>query len=156
MDEPLISVERATSAQYPIVLTLVRELFAELSSDSDEFAGLDLQGVRPALEAAGERFTAFIAFDDERHPVAVVTLAESVAVYAGGSYGIIPEMYVRAAYRQARVGEQLLDAVKAYGRERGWRRVDVTAPPEAKWQRAVAFYERNGFIFTGPKLRCDL
>jgi hypothetical protein len=29
----------------------------------------------------------------------------------------------------------------------------VTAPPGDAWKRTVAFYEANGFVFTGPKLR---
>jgi hypothetical protein len=41
----------------------------------------------------------------------------------------------------------------AVARERGWRRLDVTAPPGDAWRRTVAFYEKNGFVFTGPKLR---
>ena len=156
MDEPLITVVRATSAQYPVVLTLVAELFEELADDPAEFAGLDVQAVRPALEAAGERFAALLALDDDGHPVGVLTIADSVAPYAGGWYGIIPEMYVRPAYRGLGVGEQLLDELKVFARARGWRRVDVTAQPGEQWARTVAFYERNGFVFTGPKLRFDL
>ena len=156
MDEPLIRVVRATPAQYATVLALVQELFDETADGSGEFDGLDLEGTIPTLVAAGPRFAAFLALDDDAHPVGVATITEALAAYAGGWYGILSEMYVRPAYRGAGVGEQLLDEVKAYGRARGWRRIDVTAPPEAKWKRSVAFYERNGFVFTGPKLRFDL
>ena len=152
----MITIHRATSALYPIALELVGELFVELAEDPAEFAGLDLHATLPALVAAGERFAAFIALDDTQTPVGVVTVAESIAPYAGGWYGIIPEMYVRPAHRSANVGALLLDEVKAHGRSRGWRRVDVTAQPGERWQRTVDFYERNGFVHTGPKLRFDL
>lgn len=57
---------------------------------------------------------------------------------------------------RAGVGRRLIEAVKAYGSTRGWLRLDVTAPPEPEWQRTVRFYEEQGFVFTGPKLRCRL
>jgi hypothetical protein len=31
--------------------------------------------------------------------------------------------------------------------------IEATAPPGARWDRSVAFYERNGFVFTGRKLK---
>jgi hypothetical protein len=30
------------------------------------------------------------------------------------------------------------------------------APPGEAWERSVRFYETQGFVFTGPKLRLDL
>jgi GNAT superfamily N-acetyltransferase len=60
---------------------------------------------------------------------------------------------VAPGHRGAGLGRRLLDAAAAIGRERGWRRLDVTAPPGDAWRRSVAFYEKNGFVFAGPKLR---
>jgi GNAT superfamily N-acetyltransferase len=57
------------------------------------------------------------------------------------------------SHRSVGVGRLLLDAVKAYGRERGWSRIDVTAPESPRWDRTRRFYEREGFTFTGPKLK---
>jgi GNAT superfamily N-acetyltransferase len=156
MDGETVTVVRATSEQLPLVLRLVQRLLMELSDDPAEFDGWDPARVLPALEAADDRFIALLAQTPEGQVVGVATLAEAVAAYAHGRYGIISELYVVPSHRSHGVGQRLLDAVKDYGRERGWRRVDVTAPPEARWVRTVDFYQRNGFVFTGPKLRCQL
>ena len=88
--------------------------------------------------------------------VGISTLVETFAIYAGGSYGVIDEMYVDPEFRSAGVGKMLIDAVKEFGREKNWLRVDVTAPPEEQWKHTVRFYEKQGFVFTGPKLRFKL
>jgi GNAT superfamily N-acetyltransferase len=88
--------------------------------------------------------------------VGVLTLTEQFAIYAGGRYGVIDELYVAPEHRSAGVGARLLEAAAALGATRGWRRLDVTAPPGTAWERTVRFYENHGFVFTGPKLRLDL
>jgi GNAT superfamily N-acetyltransferase len=151
-----IAVVRAGQEQLGVVLRLVQRLLRELADDPAEFDGWDPAKVRPALEAAGDRFAAFLARTAAGEVVGVVTLTEAVAAYAHGRYGIISELYVVPSHRSLGVGRMLLDAAKGFGRERGWRRMDVTAPPEARWERTVDFYRRNGFVFTGPKLRFPL
>lgn len=151
-----VAVVRAGREQLGVVLRLVQCLLLELADDPAEFDGWDPAKVRPALDAAGDRFAAFLAQTPAGEVVGVVTLTEAVAAYAHGRYGIISELYVVPSHRSLGVGRILLDAVKDFGRERGWRRVDVTAPPEARWERTLAFYRRNGFVFTGPKLRLQL
>ena len=88
--------------------------------------------------------------------VGILTVTETFAIYAGGRYGVIDEMYVDPGHRSAGVGRGLLEAAKELGRVRGWRRIDVTAPPGDAWGRTVRFYEGHGFVFTGPKMRCLL
>lgn len=151
-----ISTVRAGPQQLPVVLHLVQRLLMELADDPAEFDGWDPVEVRPALEAAGDRFAAFLAQTPAGDVVGVATLTEAIAAYAHGRYGIISELYVVPSHRSHGVGRLLLDAVKRFGQERGWRRVDVTAPPEARWERTVDFYRQNGFVFTGPKLRFQL
>jgi GNAT superfamily N-acetyltransferase len=152
----MITISKATPGQLGTVLDLVGRLLKELSDHPEEFAGLDLAAALPAIRDADPRFAAFLAMSDAGEPVGVATLTEAVAIYAGGVYGIISELYVAPGHRGTGVGPRLLEAVKAHGRGRGWRRVDVTAPPEPRWRPTVSFYERNGFVFTGPKLRCAL
>ena len=43
--------------------------------------------------------------------------------------------------------------MKGLARESRWVRVDVTAPESPRWERTRRFYEREGFTFTGPKLK---
>lgn len=45
----------------------------------------------------------------------------------------------------------LVDRVLDLGREKGWRRTDVTAPLGDEWHRTVNFYLREGFVHARPK-----
>ena len=150
-----LEIGRAGTADRATVLDLVERLLAELEEHPGEFAGLDRARVLSDLEATGDRFAAFLA-REEGKPVGVLTLTEHFAIYAGGRYGVIDELYVAPGRRSAGVGRRLVAAAAAFGRERGWPRIDVTAPPGAAWERSVRFYETHGFVFTGPKLRLDL
>ena len=148
-------IERAAESDLAEVLRLVELLLDELHDD-DEFDGLDLGRTLDDLRGEGDRFVALLARGEGGEAVAVLTLTETFAIYAGGRYGVIDELYVAPPHRSAGVGRFLLEAAAAVGRERGWRRIDVTAPAGERWRRTVAFYERNRFVFTGPKLRRTL
>lgn len=50
-----------------------------------------------------------------------------------------------------RARTRLLDAVRDYGRGRGWTRLELCTPPLPQFERALAFYERNGFEVTGGR-----
>jgi len=152
----MITVTKTSPHEIETVLTFVEKLLLELSDEGDEFSGLVREKTLRDIAANADRFHPFLAKNERGEVVGVMTVVESFAIYAGGNYGVIDELYVAPAYRSQGVGEQFIEAVKAYGRDRGWMRVDVTAPPEAKWRRTVAFYERQGFVFTGPKLRLKL
>jgi GNAT superfamily N-acetyltransferase len=148
-----LKIERATRADLPEVIRLVARLLAELHDGGDEFSGLDRARTLADLAGEGDRFLALLAREGGGECLGVLTLTETFAIYAGGRYGVIDELYVDPAHRSSGVGARLLDAACAIGRERGWRRLDVSAPPGDAWRRTVAFYEKNGFVFTGPKLR---
>jgi len=147
-----LTVVRATPLHIDTVLDLVDRLLTELSDESSLFANTDRAKIVADVSAAADRWTAFLAVDGDV-PIGVITTTEAVAAYAGGRYGIITELYIDPAYRSRGVGAQLLAAVRAEGESRRWPRIEVTAPPDARWDRSVAFYERNGFIFTGRKLK---
>ncbi len=99
------------------------------------------------------RFLALLAKDESSAAVGVLTLSVSFALYAGGDYGTIDEVYVRPGYRGVGIGGQLVEAAVAIARGKGWYRLDVTGPADQHDERAVRFYERLGFEFTGPRLR---
>ena len=149
----MVTIVKATPEHRSEVLRLVEQLLTELEDQPAEFSGIDLQKVRQDLEDVQDRYTAFLAQALDGECVGVITVMEAFAIYANGNYGIIDEMYVAPSYRSKGVGKQLIDAVKQHASARGWLRIDVTAPPEERWVRTVRFYEAQGFVFTGPKLR---
>jgi GNAT superfamily N-acetyltransferase len=151
----MIEIRRAGPQDRQTVLELVERLLIELEDLPREFAGLDRDRTLFDLANAGDTFIAFLA-RTAGEPIGVLTVTETFAIYAGGRYGVIDEMYVVPGHRSSGVGRVLLEAAKELGMVRGWRRLDVTAPPGAAWERTVQFYERHGFVFTGPKLRCTL
>ena len=99
------------------------------------------------------RFVALLARDDSGEAIGVLTLSETFAIYAGGRYGVIEEMYVRPAFREKGVGRALLERAVTVAADRGWRRLEVTAPEDDAADAAARFYERGGFRFSGSKLR---
>lgn len=86
-----------------------------------------------------------------------IALAESHALYAEGAFGIIPELYVRPAYRSLGTGEALVNAARQFAVEKGWTRLEVTTPPLPQFDRTLRFYEKQGFsIAGGRKLKLGL
>jgi len=82
-----------------------------------------------------------------------MTLNECAAIYAGGKFGEISELYVRPDMRSQGVAQQLLDHAQQEARARGWKRIEVGAPSQPDWHRTLNFYLRNGFDEVGPRLR---
>ena len=147
-----VAVTEATLDDSAEVLDLVSRLLSELGEEGDEAGVLDARSLVEGWESEGRRHVAFVARHG-RSVVGVMTISEAFAIYAQGRYGVINEMFVLPEYRSRGVGALLIEAAKALGRQRGWRRIDVTAPESERWQRTRRFYERQGFRYTGPKLK---
>lgn len=105
------------------------------------------QEVLPLKSVSG-----FLAMS-EATPVGLVLLNECAAIYAGGKFGEISELYVLPEYRSQGVAAQLLRAAETYAKEQGWKRLEVGAPAQPDWERTLAFYLREGFEEVGPRLR---
>jgi len=131
-------------------LALLEELGAE---------GQDLGTLSPAVrrlwEERPDRMSAVIAYEADE-PVGLLTVAEGFAIYANGVYGTILEMYVVPAARSNGIGRLLIERAVEIGRQRGWSRIDVTAPESPQWSRTVRFYQSCGFRSAGPKLKKTL
>lgn len=151
-----ISIRTATKTDFPRALELVSALLLELGEEGAEAGELALDQLADRAAALGDHHAVFIAVDPDDHLVGVLTLAECFALYANGHYGVINEMYVLPEHRSSRVGQELIRAAATFGQSRGWRRLDVTAPESERWSRTRQFYEREGFVFTGPKLKLQL
>lgn len=133
------------------VATLIAALFEEVEHSPDAetiaeiFADVD----------SDDRHSTLLAVDDESSDVVgVLTVSESIALYAGGYIGVLNELYVLPEFRSAGVGKMLLDFAKEVGESRGWKRLEVTTPG-AEFERTVRFYGREGFHQIGPRMKYE-
>jgi GNAT superfamily N-acetyltransferase len=153
-----MDISEARAGDISTVLALIGELLVELGPEGQEFARIDRDRL---LSQAKDRLptgklTALLAWDDAGTAIGVLTLVESFALYAGGDYGTIAEMYVRPDHRDRSTGEALLAEAVAVARRKGWRHLDVTGPQDRSGGRALAFYEKAGFEFAGLRLRLSM
>ena len=145
-----ISVQAAQDKDVAIVSSFVHALLDGLSGGKPPA----IEGVTEVAEvilAGSSVITAITYADDD--PVGVMTLNECAAIYAGGKFGEISELYVRPDMRSQGVAQQLLDHAQQEARARGWKRIEVGAPSQPDWHRTLNFYLRNGFDEVGPRLR---
>ena len=182
MDATLTTIAPAAAGDTGTVLALIEALLAELGDEGQEFAQIDRVKLEGDLQQASlsGRFLALLARDASGTAIGVLTLSTSFAVYAGGEYGVIDEMYVAPEWRGGGVGGRLVEAAMRVAQERRWFRLDVTGPGGASDENgglaggagappapgattapcgavlpeaALRFYRRLGFEPTGQKLR---
>ncbi len=146
----IISVRLAQGEDASTVAGLVYALLDELSGG--EGPGVEEVAERAETVLSGTGVVAVIAFAGEA-PIGVMTLNECAAIYAGGKFGEISELYVRPEMRSIGVAQRLLDYAQQEALARGWKRIEVGAPGQPDWHRTLNFYLRNGFDEVGPRLR---
>lgn len=131
-----------------VVSQLLGDLFEEVghTPTASEIADIFLQ------IDADDMHSTLLALDEDGDAVGVITIVESLALYAGGRIGVINELYVVPEYRSEGVGKLLLDAAKELADQRGWARIEVTTPGE-EYAKTLRFYEREGFMPIGPRYK---
>lgn len=154
-----IHITQAGPLDAPVIAELVGELLQEIMAAIETkvftFSAVDTEARARRWLTEGS-YTALLARENGT-AVGLLTMAESRALYAEGALGIIPELYVRPDFRSRKVGATLLSEAKQVARSRGWTRLEVTTPPLPQFDRALAFYERQGFsISGGRKMKFDL
>lgn len=149
-----LSIQRATVDDAAEIAGMVGELLAEImTAIGNRVFNFDLTETTRRLVdfLSGEKYFVFVAFDAGKKPAGFISLCESHALYAEGTFGIIPELYVRPEFRSNELGLRLVSQAKTFGSSRGWRRLEVTTPPLPQFDRTLAFYEREGFSITGGR-----
>jgi GNAT superfamily N-acetyltransferase len=143
----VIADESHTAAVAEMLANLFEEVGHTLTAPeiADIFVEMDEESIHSTL----------LAFNDDGDAVGVLTLVESLALYAGGRIGVVNELYVVPPYRSEGVGKILLDAAKNLAQERGWQRLEVTTPGE-QYEKTLLFYEREGFLPIGPRYKFEL
>ncbi|MGX8009907.1 GNAT family N-acetyltransferase [Mesorhizobium sp. ORM8.1] len=132
------------------VARFIHALLDELSGGKAPTPDFVKQSAATVLANAGA--VAVIA-SEGGEPAGIIVLNECTAIYAGGKFGQISELYVRPEMRSKGIAPCLLEVGLQEGRARGWKRLEVGAPAQPKWKRTLDFYLRNGFEEVGPRLR---
>lgn len=146
-----MTLELANIHSIDTITQLLKDLYVELGDENESVNFLSPEFIQHMLESKNTEV--YLAYNHNRETVGLVSLTESQAFYAGGKYGVIDEMYIVPGFRSNNIGSQILSDIKHLAKQKGWKRLDVTAPTEDRWVRTIDFYKRNGFEFTGPKLK---
>jgi ribosomal protein S18 acetylase RimI-like enzyme len=72
-------------------------------------------------------------------PVGLLMLNECAAIYAGGRFGEITELWVAPDLRSGGLARTLLERACEIGREKAWTRLEVGAPSQPAWHRTLGF-----------------
>lgn len=156
-----IRFDRVRAGDAPAVAVMAGELLAEIGAAIGGASAFDFDlptaSATLANFVAQEKSFVFVARGDGSTDLGFLALYESHAVYAGGVFGTISELYVRPAARSQGVGRGLIDAAQAFAHTRGWKRLEVTTPPLPAFERTLDFYRGLGFeISGGRKLKTTL
>lgn len=148
-------IHRATKDQSDAISILVGELLQEIMDriGIDVFH-FDLEETKARLAEfiEHEKNFVFVATDQNIDEIiGFVTVYEGFALYAEGVFGTMAELYVKPSYRSQGIGKMLIQAVKDFGDERGWKRLEVTTPPLPQFDATLSFYEREGFEISGGR-----
>ena len=118
-----LRIDHAQPDDAPIIAQMVGELLREIMA----MVGTSAFGFhREETEARARswmtdgKYSVLLARDGIRpEPLGFLALYESFALYAEGSFGTIPEFFVRPAHRSRGVGTALLSEAKRVGQAKG-------------------------------------
>ncbi|WP_434339668.1 GNAT family N-acetyltransferase [Motilimonas cestriensis] len=148
-----ISFRVATVNDAELIGSLVVDLTAEISelTNAAHF-DIDLSGTIERCEKLinGGHYAAIIGHHNET-PIAVATISETYALYAGGKIGVIQEFYVLPDFRASGVGSMLIEQVKKYGNKHEWACIELCTPPLPEFERTLNFYQKNGLNPVGGR-----
>ena len=130
---------------------LLREIMAVIGAPAFGFHEAQTEARARSWMTEG-RYRVLLARDGAGgEPVGFLALYEGYALYAERAFGTIPELFVRSAYRSQGGGAALLAEAVRLGRAKGWTRIEVTTPPLPRFDRTLAFYQRQGFSISGGR-----
>jgi GNAT superfamily N-acetyltransferase len=152
-------ITKATIKDSGLLSTLICELLKDFNQRSGSNFVIDQSKIETTCKEIIPRdnFAGFIAIDKTSNkPVGMITIAQATAIYNGGDFGVITELYVDREIRSNGIGKLLIEKALDFARAMKWKKVEVGAPNKDEWPRTIEFYKKNGFEEKGPKLRIAL
>jgi len=148
-------IDVAQSHEVYAVLELIEEFLAEVVEQGQELPWINREKLHadirrniewdPSTHGGSAPMVAILAKEDRGGlAVGVLLLTQCFAVFAGGEYGVIDQLYVRPEYRGQDIERDLLDKAVAISQQRGWLRLDVTGPDADRSERAARFARELG------------
>ena len=136
---------------------LLQEIMDAIGEKVFEYDESETEKRAKVLVEDGKYWVFIAQVKEPKSVVGFVSLSESYALYSEGAYGTIPEFYVRPDWRSKSIGKRLLQKAVGFGRDKEWKRLEVTTPPLPQFERTRYFYQANGFeIAGGRKLKVDI
>jgi len=153
------TITKATIKDSGLLSKLICELLKDFNQSSGGNFMIDASKIEIICKALIPRdnFAGFIARDTSTNEaVGVITIAQATAIYNGGDFGVITELYVDRDIRSNGIGKLLIESALEFARTMNWKKVEVGAPNKDEWPRTIEFYKKNGFEEKGPKLRIGI
>jgi len=148
-----INFRKATLTDSEIIGSMVVELTTEICElTKAQHFDIDLNStIQRCYELIHDGHYVAIIGIYENNPIAVVTMTETYALYAGGKIGVIQEFYVTPQFRASGVGSMLIEQVQSYGKQQNWSCIELCTPPLPEFERTLNFYQKNGLIPVGGR-----
>ena len=137
----------------PMLYALEKELWDDPAAPLD-ISEADYTEAAERLIGSGG-FWCFIAFAGD-DTAGIATVSEKKAVYAGGCFGELMELYINPAFRGCGIGSALISRCTELAAERRWSILDTATSAKGGDGRPFEFYRKNGFSPVGPKLEITI
>ncbi|MGF1735768.1 N-acetyltransferase family protein [Photobacterium satsumensis] len=152
----MFTIELATPSDSPQIGTMIYQMECELWGDDVEQLCLQTFIETSTELMKDDRYWVFKAVDANRDMVGLLTVGQNAAIFAGGYFGEIMEVYISQDLRSKGVGAALVEHAKAFSIAKGWKYLAVGAPSQPAWKKTLQFYLKCGFTEVGPKLEMPL
>lgn len=132
----------------PALCRLLEQLFsleADFQPDSEKQARALARLIARSEAGSSPACLVWLALDG-REVVGMCTVQVYISTAEGGDVGLVEDVIVSADYRQYGVGRDMLAGLEDWARQQGLTRLQLLA--DSHNQRALAFYQRNGWRHT--------
>jgi len=105
-----------------------------------------------ALALDAPDYHGFLARNEESKAVGYIGLNRRFAIYAGGAFYQITELFTAPDARRTGVAQGLIHTAENLARDAGLSSIELGAPRRETHPGTHAFYEAMGYAVVGPRL----
>lgn len=129
-------------------------LIVALRTDMNGAEVCTVADVRPVLIRAMSQpgYCGLIATARNGEPIGYLGMNDRFAIYAGGAFAQITELYVVPEARRKGVAADLVTYAEARARMKSARSIELGAPPVDTHPGTQAFYGALGYLAVGPRM----